>query len=46
MAKCKNCFGTGTVFPGKTMKAKSKVCPVCEGTCQEPKTSAAKEKKQ
>lgn len=34
--KCGNCLGSGTVFPGKSMKSKSKVCPVCKGTCKVP----------
>lgn len=32
--RCENCFGTGTVFPGKILKVgNSKQCPVCKGSC-------------
>lgn len=37
MERCKNCHGTGTVFPFKTFK--SKQCPVCKGKCKVPKGS-------
>lgn len=36
--KCYNCLGSGTVFPGKTFRAKSKQCPVCKGECTVPYT--------
>jgi len=34
--KCANCHGSGTVFPGKGIKANSKKCPVCKGKCKVP----------
>lgn len=33
---CKNCHSSGTIFPGKTLKSKSKTCPVCKGSCKVP----------
>lgn len=36
MVKCSNCLGSGTIFPGKKLTSKSKVCPVCKGSCKVP----------
>lgn len=40
--RCKNCFGTGTVFRQKVLKVGGQRCPICRGACKVPVTKQSK----